>query len=349
MSNTKIWIGSVLVVAAAVAVVALRGHADAQAAEVQKGPRELVAPAKVEAVNERIDLAFEQTGRVVEVLVKEGDRVAKGQVVARLDDRLPRARVAKAEASLLAAQARRDATLHGARADEIRQAEAEAAAARAQAHERALAHGRARTLLAQAAISTAEADGAESSAASATGQAGAAEARLALLRKGTREEDKREAAAAVAEAAAELEEARAVLAQTELHAPEAGTILRRSVEPGEQVILLPPTVVVSLADLDHLQLRAEVDEADIAVVALGQRGYATAETFGERRVPGHVERVMKELGRKRLVTDDPRARVDTRVLEVLFVPDAPQPALPLGLRMDVHLEGQASGSVATNP
>jgi multidrug resistance efflux pump len=336
MRNAKIWIGSAVVVLAVGAAVGLWPGAP-RAEATPQGPHELVAPAMVEATGERIDLAFEQPGRVAEVLVHEGERVAAGQIVARLDARLPRARVAKAEAALAAAEARRDAAFHGARAEEIRRAEAEAAAAHAEARDRARNHGRAQSLLAQAAISTAEADSAETAAASSAGQASAAEARLKLLRQGSRDEDKREAAAAVGAAAAELEEARAILAQTELRAPTAGTVLRRYVEPGEQVILQPLTVALVIADLDRLQLRAEVDESDVAHVSTGQRGYATAETFGDRKIAGHVERVMRELGRKRLVTDDPRARVDTRVLEVLFVPDAAQPDLPLGLRMDVHL------------
>jgi multidrug resistance efflux pump len=351
MRNLKMWIGSVLVVAAAgvgFAVVEGRGQADAgRAAAIAKGPRELVAPGKVEAVGETLSLAFEQAGRVVEVTVHEGDRVQKGQLLARLDDRLARARVLRAEAALAAAEAHRDEAQRGARPEEIRQAQAEADAARAQARERALAHGRASTLVSQAAISRAEADAAESSASAAAGQAGAADARLSLLRRGSRSEEKRIAEAQVAAAAADLEEARVLLSQTQLVAPQAGTILRRLVEPGEQVILLPPTVVVSMADVDHLQLRAEVDESDVAAVALEQRGYATAETFGDRKVPGRVVRLMGELGRKRLVTDDPRARIDTRVLEVLFVPDAPQPALPLGLRMDVHLGATPPAAAAS--
>jgi len=331
----KILMISAVLVVGVGAALAMRHEPRAEA--TPNLPRELVAPSTVEASGERIDLSFEQIGRVAEVLVNEGDRVAKGQLLARLDDRLPRARVARAEATLAAAEARRDAAFHGARAEEIRRAEAEAAAARAEARDRARNHGRAQNLLAQSAISVADADNAESAAESSAGQASAAEARLKLLRQGTREEDKREAAAAVAAAAAELEEARVVLSQTEIHAPSAGTVLRRYVEPGEEVTLQPVTVALAIADLDHLRLRAEIDESDVAKVGSGQAGYATAETFGEKKIPGHVERVMRELGRKRLVTDDPRARVDTRVLEVLFVPDAPQPELPLGLRMDVHL------------
>jgi multidrug resistance efflux pump len=304
----------------------------------------VVAPATVEAVDQRVDLAFEQTGRVAEVLVHEGDRVVAGQLLARLDDRVARAGVARAEAALAAAEARRDLALRGPRAEEVRAAQAEARAARAVLDDRATSSGRIGRLAAEAAVSAADADSARFGAAAAEAQSAAADARLALLQRGTRDEDKRQAAAQAAAAAAELEAARALLAQTELHAPSAGTILRRLVEPGAEVGLMPPTIVLALADIDHVQLRAEVDETDVGAVSPGQRGYASAETFGGARIPGHVERRLGELGRKKIVTDDPRARIDTRVLEVLFVPDEPHAVLPLGLRMDVHLERHTARS-----
>jgi hypothetical protein len=52
----------------------------------------------------------------------------------------------------------------------------------------------------------------------------------------------------------------------------------------------------------------------------------------------HVTRITNELGRKTVRDDDPRARVDTRVLEVIAKLDAPAGfALPVGLRMAVHV------------
>jgi multidrug resistance efflux pump len=340
MTRTKkLVFASLLIAAGAAAMMVSRdGRGQADAGPALPAAREVVAPGTVEAASERIDLSFEQAGRVVEVLVSEGDRVAAGQLLLRLDDRLARARVARAEAALASAEARRDLAMRGARPEEIRAARAEAEAARATARDRRLQRERSSKLYADAALSAAEADSAEAAAQAAGGQASAADARLAILERGTRSEEKRDAVAQVAAAAAELEEARVLLSQTELRAPRAGTILRRFVEPGEAVVMMPPTVVVSLADLDQVQLRAEIDETDVGRVGIGQRGWATAQAFGEARIPGRVARLTHELGRKHIVTDDPRARVDTRILEVIFVPDAGHRPLPLGLRLDVHLE-----------
>jgi HlyD family secretion protein len=115
-------------------------------------------------------------------------------------------------------------------------------------------------------------------------------------------------------------------------------ILRRTGEIGALVTLMTPSPVLAMADLGKLEIRAEVDEADVAAVALGQAAYATADAFGARRFPVKISRMTRELGRKTARDDDPRARVDTRVLEVIAQFDgAPGVALPLGLRMQVHV------------
>jgi multidrug resistance efflux pump len=102
---------------------------------------------------------------------------------------------------------------------------------------------------------------------------------------------------------------------------------------------MTPMAIVSIADVRKLQIRAEVDEADVAAITVGKPAYATADAFGERRFPIHVARITRELGRKTVRDDDPRARVDTRVLEVLATFDgAPAEPLPLGLRMVVHVD-----------
>jgi multidrug resistance efflux pump len=219
---------------------------------------------------------------------------------------------------------------------EIREAEAGVDGARADARNQEAERLRADRLITSAAISSAEAERTRSGADAATARLAAAEARLALIREGTRGELKRAALAEVAAAEANLEEARIVVSQMVLLAPRWGVVLRRRAEPGEQVVLLPPTVVVRMANLDELRLRAEIDEEDVERVVAGQAGFAEARAFGVQRFPGHVVRLLGELGRKNVRDDDPRSRVDTRVLEVLFRFDE-RPSLPVGLRMDLHL------------
>ncbi len=339
MKRTKLFVTlSAAVALAGGAALALR-TTPAASAPVDVAPTQLVAPGLVEAHGDRVELSFEQAGRITALLADEGERVHAGQVVARLDDRLARARVDGAQAALDAAQARLDLAKHGARKDEIKAARADVEAARAQARDHAQTRDRDEKLLAlnPDAITIAEVDAARAAADTGDAQVRAAEARLALLEKGTRRESIAEAQAAVSAAAADLEQARTLLAQLELVAPSDGVVLRRLHEVGEQVTTMPPTTVLVIADVDHLELRTEIDERDVANVRVGQIGYATADAYGDRQFAGKVTQVVGELGRKTQRLDDPRARVDTRVQEVVFTLDDGA-GLPLGLQMDVTLE-----------
>jgi HlyD family secretion protein len=309
-------------------------HAEPTAAR----PTTIVAPGRVEPVRDPVKLAFEAQGRIAEILVDEGDAVHAGQVLARLDDRLARARVAAAEAGLAQARARHSLARRGPRAEDVAAARAEADAADAAARHRGTEQARSERLGQVGALATTVVDADDAAARVATAQAAAATARYQSLARGTRAEQIDEAAAAVALAQAELDAARVALDQTVLRAPSDGVILRRTAEVGALVTLMAPAPVVSMADLAQLEIRAEIDEADVAAVAVGQAAYATADTYGDRRFPVVVRRLTRELGRKTVRDDDPRARVDTRVLEVIAAFDgAPGAALPLGLRMEVHV------------
>lgn len=302
-------------------------------------PATLIAPGRVEPTRDAVRLAFETSGRISEILVDEGDAVTTGQVLAKLDDRLAKARVAAAEAALAQAKARYLFARRGPRREDVAAARAEAEAAAAAAAHRSAEMQRSEQLGKAGALadSVVDADGAAAKVADA--QASAAKARLDSIARGTRTEVIEEAAAAIALAQAELDSARVALDQTLLRAPSAGTILRRTAEVGALVTLMPPQVVVTLADVKELEIRAEIDEADIDAIAVGQPAYATADAFGDRRFPVRIVRVTDELGRKTVRDDDPRARVDTRVLEVIArFEGAPTSKFPLGLRMSVHLQ-----------
>jgi len=301
-------------------------------------PRVLVAPGRVETVRDPVALAFEIPGRITEILVDEGDGVRADQPVARLDDRIARAQLAGAEAALAQAQARHRLAVHGPRTEDVAAARAEADAAAVEAHHRSTELERSERLGRSGALAAASIDEAARVAQVATARSTAATSRFRALAAGTRTEQLEDAAAAVALAQAGLDAARVALEQAVLRAPSNGVILRRTAEPGTLVTVAPPVPVVEIADLDRLELRVEIDEADIAAVEVGQAAYVTAEAYADHRFPVVVSRVTRVLGRKALRDDDPRARVDTRVLEVIarFEP-APPAALPLGLRMQLHL------------
>jgi multidrug resistance efflux pump len=302
-------------------------------------PAVLVAPGRVEPVRDPVALAFETGGRIVSIDVDEGQAVKAGQVVARLDDRMAAARVASARAAVAGAQASYLLARRGARTEDLDAAKAELEAAQAAADHSASERERSERLGTAGAISSSSVDADSANARVTAAQAAAAQARYTALVKGTRTEQVAAAAASLDAAKADLAAAEVALDQTLLRAPHDGIVLRRFAEVGTLVTTVNPAPIVSIADLGQLEIRAELDEADVAAIGVGMPAYATADAFGERRFPVRIARVTNELGRKLVRDDDPRARVDTRVLEVIARFDhAPNESLPLGLRMYVHLE-----------
>jgi multidrug resistance efflux pump len=263
--------------------------------------------------------------------------VRAGQIVARLDDRLAKARLAGVQAQVAQAQARYELARRGPRREDVDAARAEADAAAAAAEHRAAEQDRSERLGALGAVANAAVDADNAAARVATATATAATARYQSLARGTRAEQIAEAAAALAAAKAELDAANVALDQTVLRAPNDGIVLRRLAEVGALVTTMSPVPVITVADVARLEIRAELDEVDIAAVTVGKPAYATADALGDRRFPIKIARITRELGRKTVRDDDPRARIDTRVLEVIAHFDQPA-ELPLGLRMYVHLE-----------
>src|SRR5580698_5306857 len=81
----------------------------------------------------QVQLAFNNNERITDVLVQEGDRVKKGQLLARVDTRRIEPKVAQAEATLNAQRAVVERLHHGNRPEEIAQAKANMEAAKADA------------------------------------------------------------------------------------------------------------------------------------------------------------------------------------------------------------------------
>ena len=80
--------------------------------------------------------------------------------------------------------------------------------------------------------------------------------------------------------------ARILLGYTVLRAPFAGVILVRQAELGE--VMLPGTPVVTLADLDHVWLRAYVRETDLGRIRWGQTATICTDTYPDRRYAGRI-------------------------------------------------------------
>jgi ABC exporter DevB family membrane fusion protein len=294
------------------------------------------APGRVEPASEERDIAAELRGVLRRVHVDEGDRVRAGQILAELAGDEFRARVRQARALVTQREAELARLVAGARPQERREADALVREARAALEQASLDLARRAPLARSGATSGEALDRARNDVAAAEARLAARTERLVLIEAGARVEDLDIARALLELARGQLAEAEAFLDKTVLRSPMDGMVLHRFRREGETVSDQPPTPVVKLGDVSRLRVRVDIDETDIARIAIGQRAYVTADAWPGQRFEGRVLRLGQRLGRKTLRTDDPTERNDSKVLETL-IELAPGTVLPVGLRVDAFI------------
>ena len=137
-----------------------------------------------------------------------------------------------------------------------------------------------------------------------------------------------------ASAAAEVGRLEAVLEKTVIRAPIDGVVISRVAQQGETIAAGAP--IVTIADLRHIRVEAEIDEFDASRVALGKPALISAEGYDGSRWKGVIEEVPDSVTSRRLKPQDPSKPIDTRVLLVKIALSEPTP-LKLGQRVDVRI------------
>ena len=217
----------------------------------------------------QVELAFNANERIDQLLVHEGDRVIKGQLLAVLDTRRLEQGVAEARAQV-AAQRQVVARLQaGSRPEEIRKAKADVEAARADAINAEQTFRRTQELVAERFVAQQQADNAKAALDAAQARLNAAEEALQLVLLGPRKED-----IAAARATLEAYQAASALAQRQLaegslYAPADGVIEKRILEPGDMASPQKPAVTLALTD--PLWVRAYVAEPDLGKLRIGSQ------------------------------------------------------------------------------
>jgi HlyD family secretion protein len=234
----------------------------------------------------QVELAFNASGRVDQVLVHEGDRVTQGQLLARLDT--TRLQLSLAQARALAdAQRSQVAKLKaGSRPEEIRQAAAGRDAAAAAANDARQVYQRQLDLVAKRFVSQQQADSAKNALDAALERLKAEEETYRLAVLGPRKED---VAAADASRAAQDAAAKGLehdIAEGELHAPADGIVESRLMEPGDMAS--PQKSVLTLALTDPVWARVYLPETALGRIAPGTRATITTDSHPDRKIVGWV-------------------------------------------------------------
>ena len=250
---------------------------------VRRGSIYLVIAAKgrVEPFTE-VRVGAKTIGRIKRILVKEGDWVKEGQVLATLDDEELRAQLEQAKAAFEAAKAKLEELLAGPRAEEQEVAKAKLSEAKAVLEEAKAQLDRYTELLKEGAISQAHFDEVRMRHEVTLAQYRSAQEQLKLVEAGAREEVKKAARAAVKKAEADLRHIQAQLQNTVVMAPISGKVIRKHLDVGDVVSIYLPQPLVTIADVHHLQVKAEVDETDIRKLKVGQEASVTADAYPRR-------------------------------------------------------------------
>lgn len=203
----------------------------------------------------QVDVGSELSGTVEQVLVDFNDTVKRGQVLARLDPQRLEATAVQARGSLASAEAR------------LREAQATVI-------ETGLKKGRCAKLARKQMCSTDDLDAAHAALSRAEAAVGSARAEVAVAK-------------------AILEERETELAKAVIHSPIDGIVLKRLIEPGQTVaaIMQTPLLFTLAENLTQMELQVAVDEADVGVVAAGQRASFGVDAYALRAFPASVTQV----------------------------------------------------------
>lgn len=273
--------------------------------------------------------------RLMQVTVDEGDHVAAGQVLARLDDATLQAQLAAAQARLANAEAQLAKMRRPNRDQDI--AALEAALRQAEANVRSAEDVQRRTqaLVTQGAVSSAEATARDTALAAAKAGADQARQRLSLAREGSRAEDLRIAEAGVAAERASVRQLQVQVAQTRVTAPAGGLIVSRSAHLGDMAAANQR--LFQLVRDDRYEVTAQLPEADLRdvrpdqAVTIGSDADPTLRLTGKVRLVSPMVDNASRQGTVRIALNpDPkvrvgmfvRGRIDLGEVQTIAVPSA---------------------------
>ena len=265
-----------------------------------------------------VKISPEVSGEIIELPVKEGEEVTRGQLLCRIRPDTYISIMQRTEASVNSAKAR-------------------LLQAKAQLMQAELAFNRSRQLFEQKAISESEFESAETSFQVAQADVKAAEFNVESAR-------------------ASLNEARENLNKTTIYAPMSGTISRLSVELGERVVgtaQMAGTEILRIADLSRMETRVSVNENDIVRVKLNDTSLIYVDAYPVETFKGIVTQIANSANVAGVATD----QVTTFEVKILLLEDSynhlitdnqPNPFRP-GMSTNVDIQTMTKYNVLTVP
>jgi HlyD family secretion protein len=254
--------------------------AGAVAAACRRAPEDgaIVAAGHVEATEVRVSAKV--GGRLASLPVREGDTVAAGQELARIDTTDLELALAQARAEREQAAAELRLRLAGARAEDIAELSAQVAGLRAEVEGAERDLQRMQGLLDKGSGTAKARDDARTRRDALAARAAALEQALARARAGFRVEEKDASRARHAALLARIAQLEQQVKDATVTSPRPGTVTEKVAEAGE--LVAPGTVLLVIADLADAWLTGYVGEPDLGRLRIGQEAEVVTDG-GERR------------------------------------------------------------------
>ena len=290
---------------------------------------------------DRLELVAESNEQIIDIPVKEGDRVAAGAVVARQEAGTMQPRLDQARASVDEAGRRLAELQSGPRQREIEEARAALAGAESALETESREFARVQSLVERKLVSATTLDQAQARRDAARSSRDQAAARLKLLQEGTRIEQLQQAQAVLTRSRAALSELETTASRYVVHAPRPGTIEALPYKLGER----PPAgapVVVMLAD-GTPYARVHVPETLRAQFTAGSRVLARVDGIAEP-LAGTVRYISAEAAFTPYYALTQKDRTRLSYLAEIALDDARAAALPAGVPVQVTLPQPSPGT-----
>ena len=288
-------------------------------------------------------VSFKVAGRITELPVEEGQQVEQGALLAQLEDADYKQRVRMDEAGVRVRESDLALTLAGTREQEVKAAQQAMIDAQADLEQKKLDSDRAQRLFAKDEVTAQERELAATAVKRAEAIFKAAQQRYNEAVEGSRKEEIAIARANLNQASANLGLSQVNLDYTILRAPSAGVITVRQAELGE--VVAPGSPVVTLADLDHIWLRAYIAETDLGRIHWGQEATVTTDTYPGKQYNGRISFISSnaEFTPKSVQTNKERV---TLVYRIKIDIDNLNHELKPGMPADAHIVLAAAGPEA---
>ncbi|AWM36880.1 putative efflux pump membrane fusion protein [Gemmata obscuriglobus] len=319
--------------------------------------RQVAGAGIVEPETENIAVGTHVPGVVKAVHVRPGDRLLAGAPLFDLDDRQMTAELAVRRAARDSAEAQLAKLEAMPRKEELPPLEAKVVESKANLDDKTKLFERARRELNSGVGSNESYETRQMAVDVARAQLRRTEAELELSRAGAWAFDAAVSRAAVAQAQAQMEQTRTELDRLKVLAPRVRKpgadrtldpipsgdlvefkVLQVNVRPGEYVGTTAGQASIVLGTVGRLNVRVDVDENDIGRFKPGMKGTAAPRGEPGTRFPLTFVRVEPYVVPKKSLTGGNTERVDTRVLQVIYVIDRADVPLYVGQQLDVSLD-----------